>query len=890
MRPARWTRALLRCLAPREHADDVIGDLEEAHRNRLQRHGRIAVSVLTAIETLDMAAALVRARVPSLRAHRETGIVQDYKLGLRMLVKYPGLTIAGGLALAIAIGIGAGWYDLSGDLLKPALPFPEGDRIVEVEMRNPLASGDERRLLHDFVLWRQNVRLLEDLGAYRTLERNLGLGTGDARPEPVTVAEISAAAFRLTRVPPLLGRHLLESDEQPGAPPVVVIGYDVWRRTFGGRHDVVGQTVELGRATTTTIVGVMPEGFTFPVNHRMWVPLQLRPAGYAPLEGAPIRVFGRVAAGATQAQAYAEITALTERVAAASPQTHKHLRPRVLAYGGENPGDRSLFLTLLTHLPVLLVLIVACMNVGTLIYARTAARDAEIAMRYALGASRRRIVTQLFIEALVLTSLAAIVGLAAADWALKWGLNAFYSGQGGSMPFWLDPGLKLTTFLYALVLTTTGAAILGVLPALKATGSHAQAQLRNLGTGGSTLRFGWVWTSVMIGQVALTVICIPPALGIADEALRDRRIRGAFPAERYLAAQIDLDRVAALATPVDESGTAHAARLEQVYRELERRVSQEPGVIAVTFADRLPGMGVALGHGELETSPAAAPVTIETLWLASVGQRFFETFDIPILAGRDFHEGDRAPDARTVLVNEAFARRFMGGASPVGHRFRFAGATPETPEPWVEIVGMVRDVGMTPTDLGEAPYLFRPASPATTRPLVMGVRAAGDPAALAPAVRAIATELDVTLRPDDLGVLDDFVWRVDVPMVVIASTIASVVVLGLFLSAAGIFALMSVSVARRTREIGLRGALGATPARLLGHIFRRALILVGSGVAAGIGVLLLFAWLSPELDVAPIAGALLFTSAIMLTVGLLACAEPARRALRIQPTDALKES
>ena len=874
-------------LSPRGHADDVIGDLEEAHRSRLQRHGRVAAGLLTVVETLDMAAALVRARVASPRIHRENGLVQDYKLGLRMLVKYPGLTLAGGLALALAIGIGAGWYDLSRDFLEPRLPFPESDRIVEVEMRNPVASGDERRLLHDFVLWRQHARLLEDLGAYRTIERQLVVGSGDARPEPVTGAEISASAFRVTRVPPLLGRHLLDSDEQPGAPPVVVIGYDLWRRKFAGRQDVIGQTLQLGRATTTTIVGVMPEGFTFPINHRLWVPLQLRPSGYAPLEGAPIRVFARVAPGATQAQAYAEVTALTERVAAASPQTHKYLRPRVLRYGGENPGDRSLFLTLLTHLPVLLVLIVACANVGTLVYARTATRDAEIATRYALGASRRRIVTQLFIEALVLSSAAAIVGLAAAHWAMKWGMNAYYAGQ--TMPFWVNPGLKLPTVLYALVLTTTAAAILGVLPALKATGAHAHAQLKNLGAGGSTLRFGWVWTSVLIGQVALTVICIPPALGIADEALRDRRIRGAFPAERYLAAQIDLDRVAALATPANEADAAHEVRLEQVYRELERRVSQEPGVVAVTFADRLPGMGVALGNGEVEPSPATPPVQIPTLWLASVGQGFFETFEIPMLAGRDFHDGDRAAGARTVLVNEAFARRYLDGANPVGRRFRFVAATPETAEPWLEIVGMVRDVGMTPTDLGEAPYVFRPASPATTRPLVMGVRVSGDPAALAPAVRAIAMDLDVTLRPDDLRVLDDLVWRVDVPMVVVASTIASVVLLGLFLSAAGIFALMSVSVARRTREIGLRAALGATPGRLLGNIFRRALMLVGSGIAAGNGVLLLLAWLSPELDVAPIVGALLTTSAVMLTVGLVACAEPARRALRIQPTAALKE-
>ena len=265
--------------------------------------------------------------------------MQDYKLGFRMLVKYPGLTLAGGLALAIAIGIGAGWYDLSGDLLRPTLPLPEGDRIVEVEMRDSVASEDERRLLHDFLIWRRDVRSIEDLGAYRTLERNLILG--DARPEPVTVAETTASAFRLARVPPLLGRPLLDADEQPGAPPVVVLGYGVWQRRFGGRADAIGQTVQLGRAATPWSASCRRASRSRSTTG-LWVPLQLRPSGYAPLEGAAVRVFGRLAPGATQAQAYAELTTLAERAAAASPQTHEHLRPRVLAYGGESPGDRSL--------------------------------------------------------------------------------------------------------------------------------------------------------------------------------------------------------------------------------------------------------------------------------------------------------------------------------------------------------------------------------------------------------------------------------------------------------------------------------------------------------------------------------------------------------------------
>jgi predicted permease len=884
-RPPWWARLLLRWAAPAGQADDVIGDLEEAHRRRVRHHGPVAARLLSAIETMDIAIALVRARASGFWTNKGNGIVQDYKLALRMLVKYPGLTLAGGLALAMAIGIGAAWFDLTGDLLRPTIPLPDGDRIVEVEMRNPLAAGDERRVLHDFVTWRENVKLIEDLGAYRTLERNLILG--DARPEPVTVAEISPSAFRMARVPPLLGRPLLDADEQPGAPPVVVIGYSVWQRQFGGRSDVIGLAVQLGRAPTT-VVGVMPQGFSFPVNHKLWVPLQLRPSGYAPLEGAAVRIVGRLASGATQKQAYAEVTALTERIAAVSPQTHQHLRPRVLAYGGESPGDVTLFEFVLTHLPIILVLIVACANVGTLIYARTATREAEIATRHALGASRGRIITQLFVEALVLASMSAIVGLAAAHWSVKWGMNLYYSGQSDGPPFWLDPGLKLSTVLYAAGLTAVGSALLGVLPAIKATGLHVQAQLRNLGTGGSTLRFGWVWTSVMVAQVALTVICIPPAMGIADETLRDRRIRERFPAERYLGVQIDLDREAASAG-ASESSAAYVARLEQMYDELERRVQQEPDVVGVTFADRLPGMAPALRSAEVE-SPGSAPIFVPTLWQSAVGPRFFETFDVPVVAGRDFHDGDRAVGAGAVIVNEAFARRYLDGASPVGRHLRYASSDPAKPEPWFEIVGMVRDVGMTPTDLGEAPYVFRAASPATAYPLVMGVRTAGDPEALAPRVRRIAASLDAGLRLDDVRSLDDLAWRVEIPGVVAAGAIVAVVSLGLFISAAAIFSLMSVSVARRTREIGLRAALGATSARLLLSIFSRAAFLVGGGIAAGNLVILVIVALSNEVALNEVAGALLITSAAMLTVGLVACIEPARRALRINPTEALKDA
>ena len=246
-----------------------------------------------------------------------------------------------------------------------------------------------------------------------------------------------------------------------------------------------------------------------------------------------------------------------------------------------------------------------------------------------------------------------------------------------------------------------------------------------------------------------------------------------------------------------------------MYGELERHIAQEPAVQAITFADRLPGMGVRVAAAEADLSPDAKPVLIPNLWVESVGPRFFETFEIPLIAGRDFHDGDRTAETRAVLVNEAFARRYMNGASPVGRRVRYVDPDTTKAEPWFEIVGVVGDIGMTPTDRGEAPYLFTPASLDRISPLMVGVRVGGDPAALIRRVRAIAANLDSGMRLDDMRSLEDMVWGVDAPNLIGAGAITAVVALGLFLSAAGIFSLMSVSVARRTKEIGLRTALGA---------------------------------------------------------------------------------
>ena len=883
--PPAIAAAIVQRVLPSDVRESIAGDLDEFFQRDCFTHGpgRARLRYWRRATALTVRFAFERGRDWRTELMQTPMSWIDLKLGVRMLLKYPGLTIAGGLAIAIAIGLGAGWYDVSRDFFRPTIPLPEGDRVVEIEMRNPRIVGDERRLLHDFMIWRRELTSVEELGAYRTLERLLSVGQSNA--EPVTIAEISPSAFQLVRVPPILGRPLIEADEAPGAPPVVVLGYQVWQRRFGGRADVIGQTVQLGRAAST-VVGVMPEGFAFPINHRMWVPLRLRPSGYAPLEGAPIRIFGRIANGATQKGANEEVSAITDRVRASSPRTHEHLRPRVLAYGGEAPGDHASIIELVVrHGPILLVLLVACLNVATLIYARTATRESEIALRYGLGANRLRIITQLFIEALVLAGVSAAIGVAAAHWAVSWGTTAYYSSQSGGAPFWIEPGLKPATIVYAIVLAIGGAAILGVLPAIKATGINLQAHLRSLAAG-STMRFGGVWTTAMIAQVAVTVICIPPAMGIGEEAWRDRRIRAEFPGQEYLAVRIGLDQDIA----AGEADADFAVRANNTYAELERRLVEDGGARAVTFAEQLPGMHGEVRHGEFDAAAGSDPIPIPNLWTSTVAPTFFAAFDRPIVAGRGFTDGDLLPGARNVIVNEAFARQWMNGASPVGRRVRYATADEATPEPWLEIVGMVRDIGTTPTDQGEAPFVFHAARPGTMSPLTIGIRVATDPSAFAGRVRAIASTVDPGLRLEEMRRLDDWTRRIDLPGMVAAAALAGVVALGLFLSAAGIFSLMSVTVARRTREIGLRSALGATTGRLLAGIFSRAVLLVGGGIAAGNLFILSVVWMGDgEAGTPFVLNALWRTSAVMLVVGLLACAEPVRRALAIDPATALRD-
>jgi hypothetical protein len=453
-----------------------------------------------------------------------------------MLVRYPGLTVVGGLAMAFAIWVGAAIFEFAGQVVNPALPLDEGDRIVGMRSRDVAADRTTAPTLHEFFGWREELGVIEDLGAYRTVERNLV--TGDGRGEPVPVAEISAAAFRVARVPPLMGRAFVEADEDPGAPAVVVLGHGVWQGAFASDPGIVGRTIRLGRAEST-VVGVMPEGFGFPVSHDLWVPLRLNPLDYEWNQAPRVSVLGRLAPGVTMARAQVELTALGLRAAADHPETHEHVRPEVLPYARtifDVPRLAAVGVLSSANLFVVVLLALLCGNVALLMFARAATRESEIVVRNALGASRGRIIGQLFAEAMVLGAVAAVVGLGAASFGLRWGFAVAEAEvlEGGRLPFWFSDSLSATTIAYALGLTLLGAVVAGVLPALKITGKGGGPRLRRAGAGGGGPTFGPLWSAGMIVQVASTVVFTAVAWGLQYDHARVRGLghRGRAPSGR----------------------------------------------------------------------------------------------------------------------------------------------------------------------------------------------------------------------------------------------------------------------------------------------------------------------------------------------------------------------
>jgi predicted permease len=913
-RPPRLAEAILSGLLPERDRAAIIGDMSEEYRARAAADGERAARRWYRRQVVrGMGPALAR-RTRRHRAQREEGRTMgrqkttaerlgvswlDVKLGLRMLRKRPVMTLAA--LFALMVGIPASMVpERVADALEAPIPEDTDDRIRSVRYWDQMLTRPVPPTYYELARWRAELRSFEALGAFRPGEHNLRPQGGQA--SPALGAEVTASTFGLLGAVPLMGRTIDRADERPGSAEVVVVGYDLWRGRLAGRPDVVGSTLDIG-GVPHTVVGVMPEGFLFPARQQLWLPLR-EELVVEPARGRPLQVFGRLAAGASTEDAHTEVAASASRIAREHPEANQRLVGEVVRFGTSEltfgrGGWRSLNDHRILRVLALVLVVIAAGNVSMLVFAGTATRFRELAIRTSLGASRRRIISQMFVESLVLAVSAAGLGLVGFQILVTWVTDMLLRANLGSFPpYWLRFDVTAEMAIGALVVAVVSASIAGVLPALKVTGSKVQESIRKAEAGRSGIRFGGVTSALIAVDVAFAVGVVGLAGGMVGQVreVLDADARVGIPADEYLAAEVMLPEL----PPADS-----VARLALVQRTLVERLEAEPRVRGVGVADGLPRQDHAHRRSAIEG---------ETSWLTSEGRPgagsppllpvarvdlgFFDALGQPILAGRGFGEADLADSASTVIVNTSYVDRRLGGRNPIGQRIRFwvgnaSAGTAQPEERWYEIVGVVGPLGINVANPAQDAGMYLPAAPGDINPLRLAIHVEGDPATFAPRLREIVAEVDATAVLQPPRVLGEVFGANYYFYIGSAAALAVIAGILIALAASGIYAIMSFAVSERTREIGIRRSLGERTSALALRIGRRSLAQIAIGVVLGLWPAMQlyrlseFGYQAPSatfgLEVAVVAGV-----AVALVIGGLSCVSPTRRALSIEPAEALR--
>jgi predicted permease len=892
---------LLRRVLPRHVREQRGADMDRTFVRMLEedRRGRLRVWVG---EVSDLLATGIRMRRQgSARGGRLAGVGLDFKVGLRMLSRNPGITAVAVFALAVGIPVGLAPWHLVNALEGP-LPVDEGDRVLMLRYWNGATSRPDPTKLDDLARWRATLTGFEALAATRRAHYNIGSAEGMSRA--VHGAEVTATTFDILRVPPLHGRTIAAADEVPGAPDVVLIGYDLWRTQFGADPEVVGDSLRIGGALHT-VIGVMPEGFLFPVDESLWLPLREQLAD-VPFEGLPLVIFGRLADGVSAPRARNELGAVVERMKDELPDSQRELRGEVVPFalmltGAQAGGLRAELGFYVVQVLALLLLLVACVNVGMLIFARTSSRTRELAVRATLGAGRARIVRQMLTECGVLALIAVASGMLLADQGLRF-LQRWASS--GGLPYWVDLTVSWQTASRGLGLAALSAVAAGVVPALKVTGKSLQRSLRGGPGNRAGIRFGGVSGALIVGDVALAILLI----GIAGAALdnvvsSDRSESVGIDPGAYLTAQVRLPGLEPAADTGASGERGFVARVAATQQNLVQRLEREPGVLGVAIGTRLPRMDHPGRRVEVEGETVDEGFRGHAVQVARVAPGFFDALESPVLLGRGFDSRDIGENRSTVIVNTTFVEQVLGGRNPIGVKVRYAGgarpgggvsfASGAAPGPWLEIIGVVARLGMNMATPAQDAGMYLPLAPGDLHPLLLGIHTGGDPAEFAPRLRKLVEEVDANAVALGVEPLDE-VLQDDLVSIYLFTTGGTLMVAILvMLAATGIYAIMSFTVASRTREIGIRTSLGAKRRDVVRTVSGRSLAQLGVGALLGVAVSW---WLLSVLKYgagwipaySPLALAFLAATGVVTLIGVPACMAPTLRALRIDPTEAMR--
>ena len=788
-------------------------------------------------------------------------ILSDLRLGLRRLLKTPAASITVVTALSVGIGLCALMFSVIDGAILPTLPFENGDRIVQVTRsdRSPIVSDT-------YLFWGERQRSFEGLGMARRGTMNLAI-EGRA-PESVSTAAITASTFALLSVEPMLGRSFTASDAVPGAPAVVLVSDELWRTRFEADPGVLGRVVRLS-SRPAEIVGVMPKGFGFPWNQDVWTPL--RPDGNSETLG----IFGMLREGVSLEAGAAELNALDAQ--RPRPATEPVPTPVRLTMFTDifNPAGRARLIAGAMLSVALLVLLVACANVTNVLLAGAAVRSREVAVRTALGASRARVATQFWIEVSVLALAGAVGGVLLELLGIRLIRNAVSAAEG--LPFWWDLRVDLPVLAFISIAAMVAAIVAGVGPAMFASRSNNQELLKNDSRTSSSRHLGTIMRRLIGAEIAVSLVLLVAAGLFIRSAVNLQTYEFSFAPDGVYTATV---------SPPERQYESVGARAAFAER-LEASLAAMPQASSAAIATALPGIGATVRTVAVEGTHLASESGLPSTRYVAATPGFFPTFRAPVLAGRLFDSRDRTGGLPVAIVSASFERLHLPQGA-VGRRI----ALPEkTGEPvWLTIVGMTPDLlaGGLQSQSEDAVYVpFAQAAPSRFQ---IAIRSRTSANVLAAPIRQAVASVDRDAALSFMRALDAAIDAANAASGWFSALFLVAGGLALALAAIGLYGIMAFWVTQRTREIGLRMAIGGGRGSIVGFVLRRGMTPVILGLAFGMLAALPVAWglRGSLLEVAPFDPLVFGTVlGVLLCAGGLGCLGPALRATRIDPQAAL---
>ncbi|HEX8459368.1 MAG TPA: ABC transporter permease [Pyrinomonadaceae bacterium] len=807
--------------------------------------------------------------------------IQDARFGTRMLLKNPGFTVVSVIALALGIGANSAIFSVVNTVLLRPLPYPDPDQLVMV-WEDDTKGGYPRDTpaAANYIDWRDQNGVFEGMAA--VAEQNFNL-TGKGEPERLEGRRVSTNLFSLLGVEPRVGRAFLTEEDQPGRNRVVIMSHGLWQRRFGSNVNIVGQTLTLN-GESYVVVGVMPSHFQFPSREdELWVPIAFTPQEAVNREKHYLEVVARIKPGVTLEQARAEMRTIAARLQQQFPEQNANLGAAVTPLHEQVVGDiKPVLLVLLGA--VGFVLLIACANVANLLLARAAVRQKEITIRVALGASRWRLIRQFLTESMLLAVLGGGGGLLLSLWGVSL-LKAFIPesvSQVGDMM--IDGRVLLFTVLISLL---TGL-IFGLAPVMQWSKLNLNETLKEGGRDSATgSRGNRIRSLLVITEVAVSLILLIGAALLINSFLRLRNIDPGFRPENLLTMRVELP---------DVKYPDHRRRAA-FYNELLGRLETLPGVKSAAVTTNLPlyrqGNSTEISI-EGRPDPAPGQGKRPSVTTRVISPHYFQTMGIGLLQGRGFSEQDKIDSPAVAVISETMARRFWPNQDPTGKRFTPGSLTSTDPGDWITVVGVAKDVRQFELVADPKPQMYLPYVQAEFfAPNDLVISTDLEPLSLAASVRRTVLEVDKDQPISDIRTMEDIVSES------VARQRFSMLLLGIFaalalvLAAVGIYGVMSYSVAQRTREFGIRMALGARRSDVLRLAVGQGVKLVLIGIAIGLGAAFILTRVMSSLlfGVSATDPLTFITISLVLTgVAALASFIPARRATKIDPMLALRHS